>query len=245
MKISVIPFILFVLFSFSGKSQTEEPKPKRFSFGVNFSPDYSYRSLHSNNSDYDFVSKQLNDWEVPAFGFTTGLSVRYLANEKFEFESGIQFSDKTYNFDVNKDDFVIPDNGIYQPDDPAIPDRSVTRNHFYYLGVPVKLNYYLLQKRIRMYVSAGVSADFFLDDKSKSFMKFSDGTEIRETFENDYDYNKISLTGLAGFEAETKLTQHFGIRVEPVFRYSFTPLLNELMKVNLYSAGLNLELFYR
>ncbi len=48
---------------------------------------------------------QLNDWEVPAFGFTTGLSVQYLANEKFEFESGIQFSDKTYNFDVNKDDF--------------------------------------------------------------------------------------------------------------------------------------------
>lgn len=239
MKLSVIPFIFLVFLSMSVKSQTEEPKPKKFSFGVNFSPDYSYRSLHSNNSDYDFAMNQLNDWEVPAFGFTTGLSVRYLANEKFEFESGIQFSDKIYNFDVNKDDWDVP---VHE--DPAIPDRSVTKNHFYYLGVPVKLNYYFLQKRIRMYVSAGVSADFFLDDKSKSIMKFSDGTEIRETFENDYDYNKISLTGLAGFGAETKLSQRFGIRVEPVFRYSFTPLLDELMKVNLYSAGLNFVLYY-
>ncbi len=239
MKLSVIPFIFLVFLSMSVKSQTEEPKPKKFSFGVNFSPDYSYRSLHSNNSDYDFAMNQLNDWEVPAFGFTTGLSVRYLANEKFEFESGIQFSDKIYNFDVNKDDWDVP---VHE--DPAIPDRSVTKNHFYYLGVPVKLNYYFLQKRIRMYLSAGVSADFFLDDKSKSIMKFSDGTEIRETFENDYDYNKISLTGLAGFGAETKLSQRFGIRVEPVFRYSFTPLLDELMKVNLYSAGLNFVLYY-
>ena len=75
-------------------------------------------------------------------------------------------------------------------------------------------------------------------------MKFSDGTEIHENFENDYDYNKISLTGLAGFGAETNLSQRFGIRVEPIFRYSFTPLIDELMKVNLYSAGLNLVLFY-
>lgn len=244
MKLSVIPFIFFVLLSFSVKSQTQEPKPKKFSFGVNFSPDYSYRSLHSNNPDNDFVMNQLNDWEVPAFGFTTGLSVRYLANEKFEFESGIQFSDKTYNFDVNKDDYVSPNDGLNQPDDPAIPDRSVTRNHFYYLGVPIKLNYYFIQKRIRMYLSAGVSTDFFLDDKSKSFMKFSDGTEIRETFENDYDYNKISLTGLAGFGAETKLSQRFGIRVEPVFRYSFTPLVAAPMKGYLYSAGLNFVLYY-
>ena len=244
MKLSVIPFIFFVLLSFSVKSQTQEPKPKKFSFGVNFSPDYSYRSLHSNNPDHDFAINQLNDWEVPAFGFTTGLSVRYLANEKFEFESGIQFSDKTYNFDVNKDDYVSPNDGLNQPDDPAIPDRSVTRNHFYYLGVPIKLNYYFIQKRIRMYLSAGVSTDFFLDDKSKSFMKFSDGTEIRETFENDYDYNKISLTGLAGFGAETKFSQRFGIRVEPVFRYSFTPLVAAPMKGYLYSAGLNFVLYY-
>ncbi len=245
MKFSVIPLIFFVFLSFSAKSQTEEPKPKKFSFGVNFSPDYSYRSLHSNNPDFDLAMNQLNDWEVPAFGFTTGLSVRYLAKEKFEFESGIQFSDKTYNFDVNKDNYVTPNDGLNQPDDPAIPERSITSYHYYYLGVPIILNYYFLQKRIRMYVSVGVSTDFLLDDKSKTFMKFSDGTELYKNFENDYDYNKISLKGLAGFGAEFKMYQRFGIRVEPVFRYSFTPLLDELMKINLYSAGLNVIIFYQ
>ena len=245
MKFSVIPWIFFVFLSFSAKSQTEEPKPKKFTFGVNFSPDYFYRSLHSNNPDYDFAMNQLNDWELPAFGFTTGLSVRYLANKKFEFESGIQYSDKTYNFDVNKDDYEIPDNGPYQQDDPAIPERTITNYHFYYLGVPIKLNYYFLQKRIRMYVSAGVSTDLFLDTKSKTVMKFSDGTEIYKNFENSYDYNKISLTGQAGFGAEVNLFQRFGIRVEPVFRYSFIPVVDALFKEYLYSAGLNFELYYR
>jgi hypothetical protein len=218
---------------------------KKFSFGINFSPDYSYRRLHLNNPDYDFISNQLNDWEIPAFGYTTGFSIRYLFFKRFEIESGLQFSDKTYNFEINKDDFEIPDNVIYQPDDPAIPEKSITKNHFYYLGVPIKMNYYFYQKRIRMYVSAGVSTDFLFEDKSKSFMKFSDGTEVNTDFENDYDYNKTSLTGLAGFGAETNLSQRFGIRIEPVFRYSITPLLDELMKINLYSAGLNVIFFYK
>lgn len=245
MKLSVIPFILFVLFSFSGKSQTEEPKPKKISFGINFSPDYSYRRLHSNNPDHDFVINQLNDWEEPAFGYTTGLSVRYLVNKKFELESGLQFSDKTFNLDIDRDDFETPDNGLYQPDDPAIPERLTTNYHFYYLEVPFKLNYHFYQKRIRMYVSAGVSADFAIDTKSKTTMKYRDRTESIERSNNGGDYNKICLSGLVGFGAETALFKRFGIRIEPVFRYSFSPIDDFMENENLYSAGLNLVLFYQ
>ncbi len=245
MKLTVIPLILLVFLSLSVKSQTEVPNPKKFSFGVNFSPDYSYRRLHSNNPDHDFVINQLNDWEEPAFGYTTGLSVRYLVNKKFELESGLQFSDKTFKLDIDRDDFETPDNGLYQPDDPAIPERLTTNYHFYYLGVPVKLNYHFYQKRMRMYVSAGVSADFAIDTKSKTTMKYRDRTESIERNNNGGDYNKICLSGLAGFGAETALFKRFGIRIEPVFRYSFTPMVDDPMKEYLYSAGLNVAIFYR
>ena len=243
MKLSVIPLILFVFLSFSAKSQTGESKPKKFSFGVNFSPDYSYRRLYSNNPDHDFLINQLNDWEEPAFGFTTGLSVRYLVNKKFELESGLQYSDKTFKLDVTKDDFEIPDNGLYQLDDPAIPERLTTNYHYYFLGVPLKLNYYFLQKRIRIYLTTGVSADFFLDTKSKTTSIYRDRTETIEHNDNGGDYNKINLTGLAGFGIETALFQKIGIHIEPIFRYSLMPIHDFMGKENLYSAGLNIVLY--
>ena len=204
MKFTVNALILLLLTSLNVTSQTEKPEIRKFSVGVNFSPDYSYRRLHSDNPDYDFLINQLNDWEVPAFGFTTGLSARYLVNKKIELESGLQFSDKTYKFDINKDDFEIPDNGLYQPDDPAIPERQITNYHFYYLGVPLKLNYYFLQKRIRMYLTAGVSTDFFLDTQGKTTSIYSDRTETIEHNDIGGDYNIINLTGLAGFGTDTK-----------------------------------------
>lgn len=244
MKLSVIPLALLLFFAFSVKSQTEKSKTRKFSFGANFSPDYSYRRLHSNNANYDFLINQLNNWEVPAFGYSTGLSFRYIVFKRFELESGLQFSDKTFNLDIDKDDFEIPDNGSYQQDDPAIPERVITNYHFYYLGVPFKLNYYFIQKRIRMYLMSGVSMDFSLGTKSKTTIKYSDKTETIEHDNNGGDSNKINLTGLAGIGAETALYKRIGIRIEPVFRYSFAPIDDFMAKENLYSAGINLVLFY-
>ena len=76
-------------------------------------------------------------------------------------------------------------------------------------------------------------------------MKFSDRTEINENDESGVDFNKVNLIGLAGFGAETALSKRFGIRIEPVFRYSFTPMVDDLMKEYLYSVGLNVAIFYR
>lgn len=164
-------------------------------------------------------------------------------NKKFEHESGLQYSDKTFKLSVTKDDFEIPDNGLYQLDDPAIPERLTTNYHYYFLGVPLKLNYYFLQKRIRLYLTAGVSTDFFLDTRSKTTSIYKDRTETIEHNGNGGDYNKINLTGLAGFGTETTLFQKIGIRVEPIFRYSFIQINDFMGKENLYSAGLNVVLY--
>jgi hypothetical protein len=96
-----------------------------------------------------------------------------------------------------------------------------------------------------MYLTAGVSTDFFLDTQGKTTSIYSDRTETIEHNDIGGDYNKINLTGLAGFGTETALFQRFGIRVEPVFRYSFTPIDDFMEKENLYSVGLNVVLYYQ
>lgn len=239
MKLSVIPFVFFVFLSISVKSQTEEPKPKKFSFGVNFSPDYSYRRLVLENDPWNFVDSR-NKVDGPQFGFTTGILTDYKFSTRFSIETGIQFSDKGETFKMPIQEFGYPD-----PLTSEQPKKLFVKYHYYYLGVPLKLNYYFYQKRIRMNVSAGVSTDFFLDAKSKTVMKFSDRTETYENDESGVDFNNVNLIGLVGFGAETDLFQRIRIRVEPVFRYSLTPMVDDLMKEYLYSAGLNLVLFYQ
>lgn len=90
----ILTTLTFVFLSIVAIGQPKEiDSTKRFSIGINFSPDYSYRKLYLANDEYGFV-KHRNEKESPRFGFTTGLTVCYRLNSRFALESGLQFSDK-------------------------------------------------------------------------------------------------------------------------------------------------------
>ena len=108
MKLTVIPLILLVFLSLSVKSQTEVPNPKRFSFGVNFSPDYSYRRLVLDDDPWNFVDIR-NKVDAPQFGFTAGIFADYKFSTRFSIGTGIQFSDKGETFKMPIQDFGTPD----------------------------------------------------------------------------------------------------------------------------------------
>ncbi len=165
-------------------------------------------------------------------------------NERIALESGLQFSDKTYKYEMDIDDYDFID-GISVKDDPAIPIKSQTKYHYYYLGVPVKFNYYVLQKDIRLFFSTGVSTDFFINGKTKSVVEFKDRTEKDSKPIENIDFNKVNFTGLFGFGLETDISNKFQFRVEPILRYSFNPLLDSLQKRNFYSLGANFTVFFK
>ncbi len=223
----------------NGKSD-ENITNKKFSFGLNFSPDNTYRRLHS---DYDNFVEFGNKTESARFGFTTGMVSCYQLSFRFALESGLQFSDKGFKYEATKQDFYYGD-GIYVEEDPAMPDKWKTIYHHYYLGIPLKLNYYVLQKGVKLFLSAGFSTDFYVGNQSKTTWEFSDRTETETYQMKDKGFNMVNFTGLAGFGIETDISKRVHFRFEPIFRYSFTPVADGLMKDYLYSVGANFTLFY-
>lgn len=235
--------VILILLYFSASSQvSKSSNEKKFSIGLAFSPDYSFRKLHSANDEFDFLKDTRNQLESAKFGYTTGLVAKYQLNRRFALESGLKFSDKGEKNEMRKEDFVTVD-GFYTENDPSIPEKYKTNYHYYYLGIPLKVNYTFLERKVKLFISAGFSTDFFLEGKQSSVIHFEDRIEkSRNSIEADF--NKITFSGLAGFGMETQLSSRVHIRFEPIFRYSFTPVFDTPLKAYLYSVGGNLSLFY-
>src|SRR4051812_48865989 len=74
---------------------SDTTKSKKISIGVMYSPDYCYRTLKPDASEISKAIVETRDnFEIPKFGFTTGLSFIYQLNKKLSLETGLQFSDK-------------------------------------------------------------------------------------------------------------------------------------------------------
>lgn len=224
---------------------TDKNKDKKFHIGIKFSPDYSYRYL-SSNSEVNMGNSIIdwrNEYETARMGSTSGVVAKYLLSKRIGLESGLQFSDTGYRSKYFKDDYEQP-GGINPSDDPAIPEKMTTNYHYYYLGIPIKLNYYLIRKKVHIFVTTGVSTDFFLDANKKSELEFEDRVEVQTYRYEENNFNNVSFIGLVGLGMEYKISQRFQLQFEPVIRYSFTPLDNTPLKEYLYSFGTNLTLFY-
>ena len=235
-------FILLVLFCFGTNANAQSylsNSKNRFSFGFNFSPDYTYRTLRSEVDGGDEFIKMRNDMEAARFGFTTGLVVKYQLNKFLAFESGLQYADRGDKTESDDPGYVFPDEG-----DPFIPDESKTVYHYYFLGVPLKANFYVLNKRTKVFLSAGVSADFFSGSKTKQIYYYNGEKEANSFSEENVDFNNINLMGLAGLGLEYKLNKKLELRLEPIARYSFSSLTTYSdIKTHLYSIGANFTVF--
>src|SRR5687767_3453389 len=123
---------------------------KKFYLGFNFSPDYSYRTLYKNDKQVSdslwSIAKELEDSiNVPKFGYTGGLTVGYYITSRISLESGLQFSNKGYK--------TIPIETIYDWKEPSIVATNIF--NYYYLDIPLKVNYEFLKKRIQVITSIG------------------------------------------------------------------------------------------
>lgn len=237
----LLTFITLFLLSTFAFGQTENSNSTRkFSFGINFSPDCAYRHLSANNNG-DWLLEIRNDMESARFGFTSGFMAKYEFRPRFALESGLQFADKGDKHKFDSDDFVTID-----PDknDPSIPEKGKIKYHYYYLSVPLKVSYYWLQKDFNLFLSLGASADYFLAGRQKSIVHFSEETQ-RESNKIDGKVNPFGVVGLAGFGIEKNISQHLQFRLEPLFRYALTPLADGLLNEHLYSFGVNFTMFYR
>lgn len=227
MRRLIILSLLFVpLF---GMAQESVTKDEKFSIGVNFSPNYSYRTLHYQEEMQPFVDARERD-EYPSFGFNTGISARYIFIKNFELELGVQFSRQTSIF---KNVMII--SGTMAS---TLIGVSDCQYRYHYLEFPFRVNYRFLNRKLFGYITAGVSMNRFLNTSAKSWITFNNGETdvvIGETSINNV--NKSIFAVLGGLGIGYNISEKLNVRFEVLYRHSLTPLANAPIKQYNYSMG--------
>lgn len=208
--------------------QEKESNERKLSIGLNFSPNYSYRTLSYDEEWEGFVETR-EEQEHPSFAFNTGIAVHYSVNENVELVANVQFSKQTHSFkEVPIADAMGGNTGGF----------ADIQLRYYYLEIPFRANYLFLKGKIFGYATAGASLNLFLNDETKSWLTYANGEE--ETRNSDtgiQDFNKTAIGLIGGLGFGYNLNEKWDVRMEPIFRYSLTPLAEAPIDQFNYSIG--------
>ncbi len=230
----VIPLSLFC-------QKGDSTKTIKLSIGLTFSPDYCYRTMVS-DPDFQLFADFLNEYEIPKVGFTSGLNLCFKPVKRFSFETGLLYSDKGEK--------TIEYSLYYQAPttqaDPALPKTSRYVYHYIYLDIPFKANFFILTKRAKLSVGAGISTNLYLSNYITNIHTYSDGHESRESSKNlFYTFPPLNIAAIAGVGFSYDITKKLYIKFEPTGRYSITPTSSTPIRKNMYSVGLNTGIYLK
>jgi opacity protein-like surface antigen len=233
--LTIIPLTIF-------SQDKDSTKTGRFSFGVAFSPDYCYRTLKPNASS-KLEADNRDTVEIPKIGYTAGLILSYQLNKRFLLGVGILFSDKGYK--MKKTYSWIAPNGSNGTGDPAVPMKRHSNYHYYYFDMPINLNYCVFStEKTAVYVFASISPNIFLTQKATSYTEYGDGHKATSTVTTP-GYNIVNSSFTAGLGYQVNLSDKLFLKIEPTYRRFISSSIDTPIKEYLYSAGLNIGLYYK
>ena len=177
--------------------------------------------------------------ENSVWGFNSGISFVYKIKPRIEVETGIQYSQQINQLKdvpfVKYDDIIIMN--------PMGNDMGICDiNYLYsYLEIPIKMNYRILNKNLRIYGTGGVSINIFLNERIRSNLKYYDGLE-EENFtkgnsDNRNNRNNTIIALILGIGFDYDISECCNLRFEPLFRRSLQPIFNTTLKQFNYSIG--------
>lgn len=204
--------------------------------GLIFSPDYCYRTLKPNSSG-NWIADYRDTLEIPKYGYTIGIIMLFKLNNRINLEIGLQFSnkgEKTKQWDLHP----------FQPD-PAIPKKIKFTYSYLYLDIPIKINYNLMNKRFKVFISPGISTNIFIAYNSTSFLEYEDGNTGKISSTSFSGFTRVNIAILAGLGLDYGLTKNLNFRLEPIYRQSITSIIDAPIKAYLYSFGINTGIYYK
>lgn len=230
----ILPLHLFCITGDSIKTGDSVPHEKKIQFGFIYSPELSYHILKA-NADAKFMENIRDTMEIPKFGYSAGINFSYKLTNNFSFEVEALYSDKgerTKPYDLG--------NSVIKESMDKVVSKSSFNNHYYYLDVPLKINYYLINKKIKFFISGGLSVNTFLYQKISSTIENRDGSIDKTKSISHPKFEKINFAALVGIGLNYDLTDKYTFKIEPVYKQSFTSIVNAPIKNYLYSVGINL-----
>ena len=213
---------------------------KRIQIGINFSPDYNYRTLKDNdtNSVNSIIIDIRNDQEIAKFGYSTGLNVCYNFTKTIGLETGIHYTEK--GFQTKKLDIVGN-----QPD-PSLPNNIKFIYNFFYIDIPLKANIMFGRKRISFFSSIGFITNIFIKETSTSILEFSNGRIEKKTQPSTMlHYNKVNISPSISTGIDFKMNDRMNLKIEPIFRYGVFKIINASITDYLWNVGINITYYYK
>jgi hypothetical protein len=232
-----ILFLLLPVTSFCHEG--DSVRADKFQFGIIYSPEYCYRTLKT-NAENNWLKEAADDLETAKFGYSTGISFGCKLSNKLMFEAEVLYADKGSK--TKKNTF---ENNVSIAASEKIPHKSILIYHYQYIDVPLKLNYYFVNKKIDFFVSAGVSVNIFLNHQNEMLIEYKDGSSKKFNSNSTAGVDKINLAALVGFGINYDFSDRCILKLEPVFNHSLTPLANSPVKNYFYSLGINMGIAYR
>lgn len=240
MKQLTIFLLTLTTLSSYGQDKTKETTTsdfKRIQIGINVSPDICFRTLKNNDgsSSSDFVLTQRNNRETIKVGYTAGLNVCFNFKKFVGLETGIQYSNK--GFQTKFQDLIIG-----QPD-PSLPNKSKFIYDYHYIDIPLKVNFTVGKKKVRLFTSIGVTTNIFIRETQTSVLVYSDRTD-KKTNPTNFDYNKLNISPTISVGMDYKINSRMNLRVEPTFRYGVLKIIDTPVTGYLYNGGLNISYYF-
>lgn len=224
-----------LLIAYGQKSDTL--KSKKWAIGISASPDLCYRIPYGYYKYHPGSGVSENYKQ----GFCGGISLQYNFAKKFGAEVSLFYSTKGEKYHYDSFVWDTPPYGtVYRT-----PERIVTIT-YKYIEIPIKINYYILNKRLKIFPSLGISTNLFIGKKTHTTY-FYETTTTTETSKK-YSINNIPVVEMAacgGLGLSYDITKKFCIKLEPNYRCFIRPLQDSPVYGYLYSIGCNVGFYYR
>lgn len=203
-------FILLLLLSlFAFSTQAQENYQRSFlRLGISVSPNINTTHLRRNNSMW---RETWNDHTRPAFGYNAGILLNLEASSFVEFQFGIEYSRR-----ANKVvDFPVMEYFKEGLVDGLLNESTKTDN----LDLPVGVNYFFLNRDIRLAFRAGMILSIFMGGHYSARYEFENGVvRERENNSGSTEASTLDLGYYVGLGVEFMDLGPYLLRVEPTFR---------------------------
>jgi hypothetical protein len=240
--LALLTFTLLTFVGFAQRTPNEIQTStfKRFEIGISAAPEICYRTLLNNDGSENSTSiiHYRNENETVKMGYTGGLHLGYNFNERFGFQTGIQYANR--GFSTKKIDIA----GSLMDPVIVIPESFKYNYNYHYLEIPTKVNFSFGTNRMRLTTSAGVSSAFLLK-QNRTYIGYYKDTTTRQDITSIDTYNRFNLFATISAGIEMRISPIISVKVEPTFRYGLLKIIETPVSGHWYSGGVNVSYLVR
>ena len=237
--------LIFGLFAQDKEQESVIVDFNKILIGINFSPDFSYRTLFNNdgNSFNNVIIDSRNERELAKFGYTFGLNFNYNFNKNIGFGTGLLFSNKGYQASFTNLFFGNVNQGFGNTIVSTTPQSLKFYDNFYYLDIPIRGIFSFGKGSFRFITSIGVTTNILIKSTTTSVTEYNDGSTSKTT-QTAGGYNRVNISPQISIGVEKKIKNRSYIRLEPTFRYGLLNIIEAPITAKLWNAGLNISYYF-